>query len=253
MDTITVQDIAKFLINPLLPAVLLLCVQALRKKPGRKLAVAALLYLYFASTSFTANLFSRLWQVPDTVDVSRTYDAVIPLTGIAEYKWYAEDQLAFPSLSCYYRFGPHSERVLKAAELLSLQRAPRLLFGEMIRKSFNEGLLIRDFLMQQGFAAEQIVLYGEVKNTLDEAVSLRAFTKNRGWESVILVTSAGHMRRAAAMFRKQGMDPALLSVERGTDSLAWGDFIPGRNGMGATENMLYELVAYIAYAALGKL
>jgi len=253
MNEITIQDIAKFLINPLLPLVLLLCILALRRKPRRALTVAAFIFLYLASTSFIPNLFFSLWKIPDTVDFSKTYDVVIPMTGIAEYKWYAEDRYAFPSFTCYYRFGSHSERVLRAAELLRQGHASRLLFGEMIRKSFNEGLLIKEFLIQQGFPADRVMLYGEVKNTLDEAVKIREYTRAHGWERIILVTSASHMRRAAAMFRKQGMDPALLSVEQGRYTPSWGDFIPGRNGLGDTENMLYELVAYIAYALLGKI
>lgn len=253
MDEITIQDIAKFLINPLLLPVLLLCIQVLRKKTGRTLTAAAFIFLYLASTSFTSHLFYSMWKVPDTVDVSKTYDAVIPLTGIAEYKWYAEDRYAFPSFTCYYRFGSHSERVLKAAELLRQERVPRLLFGEMIRKSFNEGLLIKEFLIQQGFPSDRIVLYGEVKNTLDEAVKIREYTQAHGWNKIILVTSASHMRRAAAMFRKQGMDPALLSVEQAGGTISWEDFIPDQKGIAGTESMLYELVAYIAYALMGKI
>lgn len=42
-------------------------------------------------------------------------------------------------------------------------------------------------------------------NTRDEAVALAKMMKERGWEKVLLVTSAWHMRRSEAVFRSTGV------------------------------------------------
>ncbi|MEI6125871.1 MAG: YdcF family protein [Pseudomonadota bacterium] len=253
MTELTIQDIAKFLINPLFPVFALLGLLLVKKKAGRKILAAIFLYLYLASTTLASHLFIHFWRVEDTLNPSLTYDAVVPLSGVADYKWYALGRKEILPVNCYYRFGSHIDRVIKAAELLMQGRARRLFFGEFNYTLFNEGELVRDFLLKQGINPEQIQLYGRVKNTRDEAVKCQQYAAEEGLQSLILVTSENHMRRAAALFKKQGLSPALVSVERAENEISPKDFVPGEKGLAATENMLYELVGYAGYFITGEL
>lgn len=51
-----------------------------------------------------------------------------------------------------------------------------------------------------------IVSLGVCADTHDEAVKVAALAVEHGWKSVMLVTSASHMRRAEAAFRKAGVE-----------------------------------------------
>ena len=253
MTEITIQDIAKFLINPLLPVFALLGILIFKKTCSRKIIIFAFFYLYLASTTLVSHLFTLVWRVEDTLTPALTYDAAVPLTGVSDFAWYSLRKEEALSVNCYYRFGSHIDRAIKAAELLMQGRARKLLFGELIYKSFNEGELVKDFLLKQRLHPEQVLLYGEVKNTRDEAAKVQQYASEEGLHSLILVTSENHMRRAAALFKKQGLYPALVSVERQKSAITWKDFIPSKNGLGATEGMLYELAGYAGYFIAGSL
>jgi uncharacterized SAM-binding protein YcdF (DUF218 family) len=70
-----------------------------------------------------------------------------------------------------------------------------------------------------GVAASDIVLENVSKNTAEEAARVAPMI---GQERFLLVTSAFHMPRAVALFRKQGLDPIpspsdyRVKVEGGT-------------------------------------
>ena len=97
------------------------------------------------------------------------------------------------------------------------------------------------------------MIYGEVKNTLEEVGKTRQYVEKTGLRKIILVTSESHMRRARAMFNKQDLYPDLLSVSRVNKEIRWNDFIPGKNGLAGTHGMLYEIVGYAGYFLMGKL
>lgn len=46
---------------------------------------------------------------------------------------------------------------------------------------------------------------GQVGNTHDEAIQVSRLARERGWEEVILVSDAWHLRRAGAVFEKAGL------------------------------------------------
>ena len=58
--------------------------------------------------------------------------------------------------------------------------------------------------VELGISPDDILLEKESKDTKDEALFIKEMV---GAERFILVTSASHMPRALALFRKQGMDP----------------------------------------------
>jgi uncharacterized SAM-binding protein YcdF (DUF218 family) len=54
---------------------------------------------------------------------------------------------------------------------------------------------------------------GICANTHDEALQFRKLKEAEGWQKVLLVTSALHMRRAEAVFRKQGVDVTPVACD----------------------------------------
>lgn len=93
---------------------------------------------------------------------------------------------------------------------------------------------------------------GICQNTHDEAVAFRKLGESEGWRKVLLVTSALHMRRSEALFRKQGVDvvpvPAdfeVYGVER--SGSGWGSPFPNQHRLVILSRYLHEKIGWWVY------
>jgi len=91
---------------------------------------------------------------------------------------------------------------------------------------------------------------GACFNTHDEAIAFRYLRDRRGWTNVLLVTSALHMRRSEALFRKQGIQvvpvPAdFESLGLGTD-LRWS-LLPSQHRLFVLYLYLHEKIGWWVY------
>ena len=95
-------------------------------------------------------------------------------------------------------------RLVHGLELLADQRAPRLVLTEMHppARSYREPARA---LMGSLRVPGELVAVGPVLNTRDEAQAVARLFAERGWKSLILVTSPTHTRRAALAFERQGL------------------------------------------------
>jgi uncharacterized SAM-binding protein YcdF (DUF218 family) len=111
--------------------------------------------------------------------------------------------------------GTRAERMLEAIDLYKEGYTPlvvlspgRTEMAEVLLRARGvqfptEAEQERDALLQSGIPAAAILATtGYVDNTAQEANLLRAMVKARGWQSVIIVTSKYHTRRAAFAFRR---------------------------------------------------
>jgi uncharacterized SAM-binding protein YcdF (DUF218 family) len=92
---------------------------------------------------------------------------------------------------------------------------------------------------------------GTCAHTRDEALKVRALSASRSWKSLGLVTSAGHMPRAAATFRKAGINvypiPCnYLSSHMRVGQLNWFH-APGREGLQILHDWLHEVLGMWFY------
>ena len=250
----TIQDIAKFLINPLIPVFVLLVIQLLRKERGKRLLLVLFFYVYLTTIPATSKLIMPWWVLEDTFDSSKTYDAVVVLSGVSDSKWYLAREDNPVLLKYYRRLNQNADRLVTGAELLITGHAAQLLIADPhYFNDFSEAELVKKFLEVHAIPPEQIVVYGEVENTLEEAQKVKQYINQNRINKIVLVTSALHMRRAVALFNKQGLSPAYLSVLRPKTRLSWQDFIPSTRGMGQFHGMSYEVVGYVGYWMLSKI
>lgn len=68
------------------------------------------------------------------------------------------------------------------------------------------GAIAKEKLISLGVPASRIVIEGESRNTRDHVERLRPILETHGVRTFVLVTSAEHMWRACATFRKAGFD-----------------------------------------------
>ena len=258
MPFYTAQDVARFFLNPLFPAFFIGLVLLLRKERTRFGLLLLLVYLYGVSIPYTSQIVMARWSVADTVDRHGRYDAAVVLGGMVDYKWYVRhaaenEEEIFKYVSDYQQLGQSSARILMGAAAIKSGLADTLLLSNVSIKGVNETKILLGLLERQGIDPQKIAVHGKVRNTLAEAKSVKAYSENNGIKSILLITSANHMRRAAALFRKQGLNPDLLSVSRDTTPITRESFVPSGDGLEDTYGMFYELVGYTAYLIQGKL
>ena len=91
-----------------------------------------------------------------------------------------------------------------------------------------------------GIDGGDIIIESLSKDTKDEAKNVRQIVGN---EPFILVTSASHLPRAMALFRKQGMNPHPAAAEhliKKEQLLTPKSFYPGGGGLRKSERAFYE-------------
>lgn len=246
------QAIAKILINPFLAVFFFLFLLLLKRRCHKGHLLFFTMFLFAVSVPVPAKMIGKAWSVADTLESGKIYDYAVVLSGTVDWDWYRREEKK-PQLPCYPRLGGNDVRILSGMNFLNEGRVRQLLIGELVYQQVNEAEILSDFLLCQGIESTKFATYGPVNNTLEEAQEVRKFSERHNTPSILLITSEGHMRRAAALFAKQGLLPALYSASRGSHSIELRDFVPSWKGMAANQKMLYELVGYAGYFFLGKI
>jgi uncharacterized SAM-binding protein YcdF (DUF218 family) len=103
------------------------------------------------------------------------------------------------------QWGPSANRFHGGLGLVLEQRAPVLIVAGAPSQHdtrVSQGDILSDAAVARGLPREQVLITGAVSTTADEARAVSALCGSRGIHSIILVTSAWHMRRAMRLFRK---------------------------------------------------
>ena len=257
------------MINPLLVLFAGLLWLMIKLKGQRKLVIAITLYLYLVSIPITGALFWSGWKTENTFKPEKVYDGVVVLTGGVDYNWYIDERVYRKLLfepEQYFGFTRHAERIYAGIEFVKSGQVKLFLYGKCIPRvftedryeSFNTSELVKKFALQHGVPEEKFIIYGQgVERTLDEAMQLKSFAENNSIQDILLVTSESHMRRAAALFRNQGLSPDLYSVLRTPSVLVTltklKNYVPSPKGLNSTMGCLYELVGYLGYFIMGDI
>jgi uncharacterized SAM-binding protein YcdF (DUF218 family) len=145
-------------------------------------------------------------------------------------------QLSFESLA----------RLTEAVRLYrSLPRTKLILSGGAVFDPVSNARMYFKTARIMDIPARDLVLSEQGRDTEEEA---RLIEKMVGKDPLILVTSAYHMRRAMALFKKRGMDPipapaAYLVKERSYRDP--GDFFPAAGNLQKTQMAVHEYLGII--------
>jgi uncharacterized SAM-binding protein YcdF (DUF218 family) len=166
------------------------------------LAVLAGLSSIIGSTSIPRRLLASLERPYVRSDSSNlpAGDAVIMLGGTHR-----------PSQHDLFGFDLNhaSDRAIMAMELLRQRKANALVVGggtyTQNGKRLGAAPLLQSWFSAWGYSGVPIICLENCNNTHQEAVRVQALAKEHGWQRVLLVTSAFHMPRAEAVFKKAGV------------------------------------------------
>jgi len=145
-----------------------------------------LLWLVVAFTPVTSWMAQGLVRRDPLVDA----DAIVVLGSNIQ----PDDDLSATAMS----------RLVHALELLAEGRAPRLVLTE-IRPPAGSHAKAARALMSHLRVAGELIAVGPVRDTRDESREVARLFGERGFKSLILVTSPTHTRRAALAFERQGL------------------------------------------------
>ncbi|MCZ7634940.1 MAG: YdcF family protein [Verrucomicrobia bacterium] len=159
-----------------------------------------------------------------------------------------------------FHFGGDADRVVTAVELVRQRKGRVLVLGggqSPQTPNPGEGELLRRWVEAWNVPRTPVFLLGVCRDTRDEAERTRTLAELHGWKRILLVTSAAHMRRAEATFRRLGLEVTPWACDfDGLSALAGRRglyLIPGTSGFDQLDRYVHEVVGYWVYRWRGWL
>lgn len=187
------------------------------------------------------------------LDAVPAADAVVVLGGMTEKR---------PShaLADRIELTDSADRLLEGARLVRAGKAPRLVLSggasDPTGGTPPESPRLADWLAATGLVERaRIAVEADSRSTAENAARTAALARASGWRRVILVTSALHMRRAEACFRRAGLDVVPYPVDYLGEAPALGpaDLVPSEQGLFVMRRLLREWIGLAAYRASGRI
>ena len=176
-------------------------------------------------------------------------DAVVMLGGGHEIS--RNDPLGF-------NLNKAADRLLVALELMRLKKGAVLVFGgrgyDAGGREETEAQALQPWLAAWQLPGAPVICLKGSADTHDEAVQVQALAKERGWKRVALVTSAAHMRRAEATFRRCGVEVVPVACDfrnLGTPHTDSFNPFPEAVGFDLLEIYTHEQVGWLVYRLRG--
>ncbi|MBU6121640.1 YdcF family protein [Hymenobacter siberiensis] len=250
--------LSKVLDFALLPTVWLvaLLIAALVARPPRqrRWLVAALVLTLLSTNPFLANELLLAWEQPPVAlaALPRHADAAVLLTGITSVNKSPHDRVYL---------GPGADRLTNALWLYRAGRVRRIIIsggsGTVKTAAHTEASDLATLLRLAGVPNSAILLEDQSRNTRENALFTQKLVVARPeLDTLILVTSAFHQRRAMGCFAKVGLHPISFpagyrSADRRLSPDAW--LVPSPEAMVNISLLVHEITGWLTYKVLGYL
>ena len=147
------------------------------------------------------------------------------------------------------------DRFFKGIRLYELNKSNMIVFtggnNPYNKTKISEGKVLEKFATNYGVKKEDISITKDVLNTSDEAKAvLDLIGANK---TIILVTSAFHMKRAKLLFERQGINVTPYKVDYKTPpslELNFIDIIPSSSGLRKSEIAFREIIGRLYYSII---
>jgi uncharacterized SAM-binding protein YcdF (DUF218 family) len=204
-------------------------------------------HFYLISIPFTGYVFAKIWKMNDTFKPNVIYDAVVVPAGVSDAYWHL-DRDGLPYIPHgFFASEVTTDRILAGIYFVKSGNAKLILIGGAVHKKYKqgiykiyeEGFYVKKLATEMGLKENQIEIYGKVQRTLNEAEGVKQYITNHPIKEILFVTSEIAMRRTLAMFKKQGLNPDIFSVNKEKE-ITWDSFIPQAKGISKTEGCFYN-------------
>lgn len=207
--------------------------------------------LFFFSNHFIANEFMLAWEPPATpIKDLHPYKLGIVLTG-------ATLQLS-PNDRVYFQRG--ADRVTHTVQLYKAGLLDKILIsggsGRLVNESEPEANLFKKAMVMMGVPDGDIIIENETRNTYESAVQVKQMLEDQGYKGAdcLLITSAFHMRRSLACYRKAGVYPDSFTTDFYSHSREFYPdslIVPQLHALTIWHKLAREWVGFLAYKLAG--
>ncbi len=140
-------------------------------------------------------------------------------------------------------------RLVTTARLQKRLNTPVILSGGRVYEDEDAmGPVYKRMLVDLGVPESQILLEGDSRDTIENALFSKAICEEKGFERPIVVTSAAHMKRTLLSFEKVGLAvrpfPCGFITWSGK-TYRWPDYLPGNYA--ALSTALHEYLGLLFY------
>jgi len=182
-----------------------------RWKRRRAFGIAAIALPVFFSFEAVSNamMWSMEHDAPTTYRPDVTYDVVVLLGGVGDERVTAE--------SGQPAYNDNVERLTMTERLLREGKAKFVIVSgaamEPSLTEFGEARVLAEQLRAWGVDGDRIVLEERARNTRENAVYSAEIIRARGWKSILVVTSAFHMKRSLECFEAVDLQVDTYQVD----------------------------------------
>jgi len=142
-------------------------------------------------------------------------------------------------------------RLSKAHELHLQTKLPIIVTGSSMpgRSTSTVAELMRNWLLDRGVASARVIVEPRAQTTWENARYASDICSQFNWSSVVLVTSAVHMKRAVSSFEKFGLRVTPFPTDYMYDhtKLSYVDFLPNQRALDANLAALHEYFGQLRY------
>jgi uncharacterized SAM-binding protein YcdF (DUF218 family) len=219
------------------------------REAGRALVAIGMVLLYLLSLPLAADMLIRPLETafPPLADPPRRAAAVVVLgNGVRDLSWVP----AGPEPS-----ETSVERLAKGIELARDLHTPLILSGgsgEIADHGVREADAMAALAERLGIPRKDIIIENASRNTQENARETRKLVAGR---TIILVTSAFHLKRSAAMFAAQGFEviPAPVGYRSQTRPVSASNLLPHASNLSTSSIALAEHLSIAWYTMTGAI
>lgn len=240
-----IQKILLTLLSPISGVLFLLCLGAYKRKWSIVFFATTILFSF--SLPITSNQLIKIIECDNPQVMPEKSDerqAIVVLSGYLsiidtpqgkQFQW------------------EEADRFFKGIDLAARYSSSFLIFTNE-QLPWNTGSPdIGQFLIHHsemlGIQTNRILITTPVQNTQDEALAVAKLGAQKGFNRVILVTSAFHMQRAKLLFEKAGMSVAPYPTDFRVDDhqLNILDILPSASSLNRSEFAIREMIGRLYY------
>ena len=216
-------------------------------KGFQKIIYFSILIFYVLSTSVFSNFIMKEvegeYHYPNLKGVIKA-DAIVVLSGMMRINEFENSHIIE---------WDDIDRFFKAIELYFSKKSNTIIFtggkSPYNITKISEGDILKQYAIKYGVKMNDILVTKEVLNTSEESTAVKNLIGDK--KSIILVTSAFHMKRAKSIFEKKGFKVIPYKVDYKSPpnlSLNFINFLPSSGGLRRTEIALRELLGRLYYS-----
>lgn len=243
---------SEFLLYPFTWVLILLLIALLtyNKKKRRRFLMYSLGMLLFFSNSFIVDEFTRIWEVEVTriSEIDPEIKTAIVLGGGVFYD--AETDMV--------KYGGNADRYLGVLKPYREGKIEKILVSggaaNYLEPNTREGEMLERLYLLCNIDQNDILLEDQSLNTYQNALYSKPILEATGEKKFLLITSAGHIRRAVACFEKQGIEVQAFPVMKGVGNRRYEIdhlLVPRIMNFHRWHSLIHEWIGFLSYKVRG--